>query len=311
MARCWQCGAVTDEEVLQGGVANAGAVRRVGDVVIRPANEHSATIHALLRHVRSAGFAGVPEPSAFDPGGEEQLTYIPGVVPFPPFPTWSQADAILGSTVALLRRFHDATIGFVAPADATWSSEMADPDPPAGGTTGDGGAVICHNDVCPENVVFRDGVAVALLDFDFAAPGRRVYDLARLALMTVPLDTPEDAARTNRGGLDPFTRLRVVADGYGLARAGPHSSTPSSATSPAEATFSSVGSTPVRRPSSPWWRCREGWSATTGVGRGSRHTGNGFWSRWVERSSRLPWARKCDKSGAVEGLTVGGCRGER
>jgi hypothetical protein len=34
--------------------------------------------------------------------------------------------------------------------------------------------------------------------------------------MTVPIDTPEDAARTGRGGLDPFVRLRVVADGYGL-----------------------------------------------------------------------------------------------
>jgi hypothetical protein len=212
---------VSDEEVLQGGVANAGAVRRVGTVVIRPANEHSVIIHALLRHVRRAGFEGVPEPLGFDPGGEERLTFIPGDVPFPPFPTWSQTDDVLGSTVALLRRFHDATIGFVAPADATWSSEMADPEPVSGGGVDGGGvgdsrAVICHNDVCPENVVYREGVAVAFLDFDFAAPGSRFHDLARLALMTVPLDTPEDAARTGRGGLDPFTRLRVMADAYGL-----------------------------------------------------------------------------------------------
>jgi hypothetical protein len=32
----------------------------------------------------------------------------------------------------------------------------------------------------------------------------------------VPLDTDEDAARYGRGGLDPFHRLRVVADAYGL-----------------------------------------------------------------------------------------------
>ena len=48
--------------------------------------------------------------------------------------------------------------------------------------------VICHNDVCLENVVFRDGVAVGLLDFDFAAPGRRVYDLSQFARMCVPID---------------------------------------------------------------------------------------------------------------------------
>ena len=34
---------MTEEEVLRGGVANAGAVRRVGDIVLRPANDHSAT----------------------------------------------------------------------------------------------------------------------------------------------------------------------------------------------------------------------------------------------------------------------------
>ena len=201
-----------DEEILQGGVANAGAVRRVGATVLRPANEHSVTIHALLRYVRRAGFDGVPEPLALGPGDDERLSFVPGEVPFPPFPAWAQTDDVLASTVSLLRRFHDATVGFVAPEDASWSAEMAEP--------GDGtapGEVICHNDVCPENVVYRDGAAVALLDFDYAAPGSRVYDLARLALMTIPVDAPEDAARTGRGDLDPFVRLRVVADAYGLA----------------------------------------------------------------------------------------------
>ena len=108
---------------------------------------------------------------------------------------------------------HDATVGFEVPPDAAWSTEMADPDAAMSPTDVE---VICHNDVCPENVVYRDGVAVALLDFDFAAPGSRLYDLARLALMTVPIDDPADAARTGRVGLDPFTRLRVVADAYGL-----------------------------------------------------------------------------------------------
>jgi hypothetical protein len=196
-----------DVELLQGGVANAGAVVRIGAHVVRPSNPHSPNIHALLAYLRERGFAGVPEVVSVEPDGRERLVFIPGDVPFPPFPEWSQAEGALASTAALLRRFHDAQAGFAEPGDATWSDELADP---AGGT------LICHNDVCPENVVYRDGVAVALLDFDFAAPGRAEYDLAQLATMCVPLDTRHDAARLGRGSLDPFTRLRIVADAYGL-----------------------------------------------------------------------------------------------
>jgi hypothetical protein len=195
------------EEVLAGGVGNAGKVVRVGAHVLRPSTEHTAAIHALLRHVRAAGFDGVPEPVGVDPDGRERLGYIDGDVPIPPFPDWSQTDRVLASTAALLRRYHDAAAGFTPPSGSSWSAELADPA---------GGRLICHNDVCLENVVYRGGRAVALLDFDFAAPGRPLYDLAALARMCVPLDTPDDAARTGRRGLDPFRRLRVVADAYGL-----------------------------------------------------------------------------------------------
>jgi len=198
---------VVDDEILVGGVAHAGAVVRRGHHVLRPSGRHTPAVHALLRHVRASGFDGVPEPIGVDPDGRERLRFIEGDVPYPPFPAWSQTDRALATTASLLRRFHDAATGFVAPLGAAWDTELADPA---------GGPVICHNDVCPENVVYRHGVAFALLDFDFAAPGRPLYDLTQLAKMCVPLDTPEDAARLGRGGLDPFGRLRIVADAYGL-----------------------------------------------------------------------------------------------
>lgn len=201
-----------DVEVLQGGVGNAGLVVRIGGHVLRPTSPHTPAIHALLAYLRSAGFDAVPEVLAVEPDGRERLVFIPGDVPVVPFPAWSQTDAVLASIAALLRRYHNATLGFTAPAGATWSGEMADPSPGSD-------AVLCHNDVCPENVVFRAGEAMALLDFEFAAPGRRVWDVASMASMCVPIDTDEDAARTGRAGLDPFTRLRVVADAYGLAAA--------------------------------------------------------------------------------------------
>jgi aminoglycoside phosphotransferase (APT) family kinase protein len=67
-----------------------------------------------------------------------------------------------------------------------------------------------------ENVVFRDGAAVALLDFDFAAPGRPVYDLAQFARMCVPVDDEANAARLGWFPADKPARLRLAADSYGL-----------------------------------------------------------------------------------------------
>lgn len=83
-----------------------------------------------------------------------------------------------------------------------------------------GGPVICHNDVCLENVVFRAGVAVALIDFDFASPGRRTFDLAAFARMCVPVDDDVSAIRLGWHPSDRPSRLRLVCDAYGLDRAG-------------------------------------------------------------------------------------------
>ena len=91
---------------------------------------------------------------------------------------------------------------------------MADPD--AAEVPADE-LVICHNDVCLENLVYRNQVAVGLLDFDFAAPGRRLHDLAVFARMNVPIDTDDDARLLGRAGpFDAPRRLRIVADAYGL-----------------------------------------------------------------------------------------------
>lgn len=198
---------MADEEVLHGGVANAGAVVRVGDHVLRPSNPHSASIHRMLRALADNGFDGASVPVGIDPDARERLVFIPGEVAVPPYPAWAQSHEALGSVARLIRRLHDASTSVVIDADATWSQEMADPV---------GGDVFCHNDVCLENVVFRDGVAIGLLDFDFAAPGRREFDLASFARMCVPVDEDESAARLGWTPADRAARLRLVCDEYGL-----------------------------------------------------------------------------------------------
>ena len=194
------------EEPLEGGIANAGQVVRDGPHVLRPSSPHSGSIHAYLRAVREAGFDGAPLPVGIDEDGRERLEFIDGEVPLVPYPDWSQSDTALASVARLLRGLHDAARGFNARGHM-WADALADP---AGGT------VVCHNDLEPSNVVFRDGIAVALLDFEFAAPGRPVYDLAHLARFWVPIDDDVDQARLGWRPADRPARLRRVADAYGL-----------------------------------------------------------------------------------------------
>lgn len=195
------------EQPLAGGVANIGEVVRVGDTVRRPAGPHTDAIFALLRHLTDGGFDGVPRPTGRDERGREVLVYLPGDVPIPPFPAWSMTDDVLVSVARLLRRYHEAVADFDATAHA-WSAEMADPH---------GGPFLCHCDVCPENVVFRDGEAVALLDFEFVSPGRRVWDVAATVGMWAPL-RPPDLRTEGMEALDAVARARVFADAYGLER---------------------------------------------------------------------------------------------
>jgi aminoglycoside phosphotransferase (APT) family kinase protein len=195
-----------DEQPLRGGVANAGQVTRTGNWVLRPTNPHSPSIHRFLRHVRAAGLAGVPRVVGPAPDGRERLEFIEGDVPLAPYPEWAQRDEAVASIAALLRRLHEAGVGFPS-TGLTWSDELLDPR---------GGTVVCHNDVCLENVVFRDGRAVALLDFDFAGPGRPLYDLATFAKMCVPVDDDVSAARLGWRPADRPARVRLVADAYGL-----------------------------------------------------------------------------------------------
>jgi hypothetical protein len=192
--------------ILPGGVANAGQVYRRGAFVLRPSNPHSTAVHAYLTALRATGFEGASLPVALQPDGQERLRFIEGDVPIPPYPGWARSDGALASVAVLMGEFHRAS-GRVTSDLSTWSKELADPD---------GGPVVCHNDVCLENVVFRDGTAIGLLDFDFAAPGRPVYDLAQFARMCVPIDDDVSAARLGWREPDRPSRLRLVADTYGL-----------------------------------------------------------------------------------------------
>ncbi|MDI9832885.1 aminoglycoside phosphotransferase family protein [Streptomyces sp. KAU_LT] len=197
-----------EDEALTGGMVNAGAVFRRGELVDRPAPPNARALHAYLLALKRQGFDGAPTPVSLTADGREQLTFLPGDVALPPFPAWAMTSTALKSVGSLLRRLHETNATLAIDSAAEWPRDLADPE---------GGTMLCHNDVCPDNVVFRDGRAAALIDFDFAAPGRPLWDIAMTARYWVPMLDPASAAALYPLGLVTAARLRTLADAYGLS----------------------------------------------------------------------------------------------
>jgi hypothetical protein len=206
---------VTEAEIpLLGGDVTQGVVR-VGDTVRRPLNSNSALVHALLRHLEAVGFQGVPRFLGIDPAGREVLTYIEGEVAGRPRPAWIADEGRLVSVARLVRGYDDAATSFVPPADASPESpspESAGIPPPPPYLP----ELLGHVDITPENVVFRDARAVALIDFDLAKPATRADEIFNMMLWWAPLGEPADQDPLMQD-VDVPRRCRLLADAYGMS----------------------------------------------------------------------------------------------
>jgi Phosphotransferase enzyme family len=196
-----------DEQQLTGGMDPSAGVVRVGDTVRRPAGRSADAVRRLLLHLEQVGFDEAPRFLGTDEQGRDVLTFVEGDVPLPPYPPWALTDAALEELGRLIRRFHDATATFDAASVTGWSDSWADPD---------GGPLICHDDLFPENVVFRDGHVAGLIDFAEAAPGRPFWDLAIAAQEWAPLHAP-GARLHHPDDLDGVRRTGLLARAYGVA----------------------------------------------------------------------------------------------
>jgi len=188
-----------DEEVLTGG--NVTPVVRIGDTVRRETGPWTPAVHALLAACDAAGVAGVPRARGVDEAGREILTFVEGDMLVASDALWSR-EALRGAA-RLLRRIHDAGAELAAAA-LQWRAATHEPV-----------EVVCHNDFAPYNLVLTPDGSLGAIDFDFASPGPRVWDVAYLAYRIAPL--AEDAA-----GLDPARhgspedRIRELIEAYGV-----------------------------------------------------------------------------------------------
>lgn len=167
---------------LVGGRVTQGVVR-IGDTVRRPTKPGAVDQSALLDHLSARDFSGAPRALGIDEQGRAILSYLAGDVPRD---LGHFDDSQLVAAATLLRRFHDATTTFPAVRSA-------------------GAEIICHNDFGPPNAVFRDDLPWAMIDFDTATPGSRLWDLGYSAFSWLDLgeDTYTGAEQLRR--LDLFT----------------------------------------------------------------------------------------------------------
>lgn len=173
-----------DEQELAGG-NNTREVTRVGDTVRRSRGTGAAFAAQVLLHLASVQFPFAPRWLGVDLQGRDVLSYVPGETTNHPDQRAAGAYCRAGR---ILHQLHDATAGHLLAA---------------------GAECVIHGDPGPFNMICRDGLPVALIDWDSARPGARLDDLAYLAWTWCIQSTG------NVPISDQARHLRELRDGYG------------------------------------------------------------------------------------------------
>ncbi len=139
---------------LLGGRLTPGIVR-VGNTVRRPPKGHVAFVHELLLFLEDQDFPFAPRFLGMDSRGRDILSYLEGQ-------TWPDSgaelsDDLLVQAAQAIRQYHDLT---------------------AGSPLSQGYEIVAHHELGPHNSIFQDGHLIGFIDWDDAAPGTRLRDLA-------------------------------------------------------------------------------------------------------------------------------------
>ncbi len=165
----------------------------------------------FLSHLHAVGFVGAPRSFGVDAEGLHVVEYLEGQVATGRPPSWVWSDDVLVAVARLIRRFHDAAVTFIPPAE--WRTappiERLPPFP-------DDSKVVCHNDLAPWNTVFSGRRPRGFIDWDSAAPATRSWDLAFALWHWVPLYSVERRQEVGAADVtDPRARARRFLRTYG------------------------------------------------------------------------------------------------
>ncbi|OTW89132.1 aminoglycoside phosphotransferase [Bacillus thuringiensis serovar cameroun] len=164
----------TNEEKLTGG--NVSNVYRSENTVRRELKPDSTKIHKLLRHLENKGFHYAPKFLGIDEKDREILSFIEGDAGNYPLKEYMWSNNVLKEIAKMLRLYHDAVSDF--PLLDDWKPMDHTPH---------NIEVLCHNDFAIYNIIFNNEKPVGIIDFDVAAPGPRMWDIAYTLYTCVPL----------------------------------------------------------------------------------------------------------------------------
>jgi Phosphotransferase enzyme family len=182
-----------EEEIPLGGGAVTSGVVRIGETVRRPPSDRARLMRDVLLHLERVGFDAAPRWLGVDGQGRVILSWVEGET----FTDRSQMHPYIGdppvrlllsdeqvaAAMRLLRRYHD--------------------------TFGDDDVVV-HGDFGPWNLVWRDGLPVAVIDFDSVYRGDPADDVAYALRMFVSYGfaaaAPAELARRTRLSLAAYSR---------------------------------------------------------------------------------------------------------
>jgi Phosphotransferase enzyme family len=184
-------------------------VLRIGETVRHPREAWTESVHALLEYLRANGFDQAPAPMGMS-GEHEEISFIEG-------DSGDEAcrlvatDEAVAAVAQLLRRYHDTVAAWQPEIPPVWYDGQVG--------TGTGDQLVCHGDVGPWNLVWRDGRLVGLIDWEYATVGTRRTDIAYALHYLAPFRD-----RTYWEGILGLRRrprrrhrMAVFAEAYGIA----------------------------------------------------------------------------------------------
>lgn len=169
---------------LTGGRITQGVVH-IGDRVHRPQCENAGFVHDVLDHLAQKRNPFAPRFLGVDSSGREILSFLPGDVPGN---LGRYTPEQCAAAARIIRALHDALRDFPGCPD---------------------GMTVCHNDLSPCNFTFIDGLPAAVIDWDAAAFGDPLDDLAYAAWMWLDIGNRGNSAEAVLQGMN------AMLDAYG------------------------------------------------------------------------------------------------